>query len=176
MKKIFLLLFSALAFVACEGPQGPPGFNGFNGEDIVAESFEVELDFFAPNFSQQISYPSSINVFETDMTLVYILFDQDNDGQGNPLDIWRLLPQTLYSDFGEYQYNYDFTNLDVRIFLDGPPSTNFEFFGPADLSNQIFRVVILPVALANNPGIDVTDYESVMQLGGMDAGDVIRIE
>lgn len=170
MKKIFLLLFSAMALVACDGPQGPPGFNGVN---FVGQSFEVTVDFFGPDFEAVVPYSPRVEFFPTDMTLVYILFDGFVDDAGNNVDVWRLLPQTLYSDFGEYQYNYDFTDLDVRIFMDGPASTNFAFFGPADLNNQVFRVVILPVELASMPGIDFTDYESVMQLGGMDSSDVI---
>ena len=110
------------------------------------------------------------------MILIYILFDQTTDNFGNPLNIWRLLPQTLYSDFGEYQYNYDATRFDARIFLDGPALTNFAFLGPADLNDQIFRVVILPVDFANDPTLDITDYNSVMELGGLDESDIITVE
>ena len=182
MKKIYLLLLSAVVLMSCEGPQGPPGFDGFDGRDgqdgvnIVAQSFEVELDFDAPDYEQTVVYPADIEVFDTDMTLVYILFDVTTDQNGDPLDVWRLLPQTLYSDFGEYQYNFDATNLDTRIFLDGPASTNFNLLGAGDLEDQIFRIVILPVDLANNPNLDVSDYNSVMNVGGLTTEDIITIE
>lgn len=179
MKKIYLLLLSIVALTACEGDQGPPGFDGRDGLLRLPVSFEANRSFSAPDFEAFISYSDFVNINNVgldDMTLVYILFDQTTDGAGNPLDIWRLLPQTLYSDFGEYQYNYDATNLDVRVFLDGPASTNFSFFGPADLNDQIFRVVILPVDFANDPTLDITDYQSVMELGGLDENDIITIE
>ncbi|MGB5980989.1 MAG: dihydrolipoamide dehydrogenase [Nonlabens sp.] len=185
MKKIFLLLLSATVFIACEGDQGPPGFDGIDGRDgrdglnVLPLSFEQTVNFSAPEYENFINYSDFVNINDVgleDMTLVYILFDQTTDDQGNPLDVWRLLPQTLYSDFGEYQYNYDATNLDVRVFLDGPASTDFTLLGPGDLENQTFRVVILPVDYANDPTLDVTDYNNVMQVTGLGNSDFIKIE
>ena len=176
MKKIYLLVLSIVALVACEGDQGLPGFDGRDGVDLRAQSFQVTLNFNAPDYSVIVPYNFAARVFPEDITLVYILFGEGVDNQGFTFDIWRLLPQTLYSDFGEYQYNYEFTDLDVRIFIDGPLSTNFDFLGPADLNNQIFRVVSIPIELASNPNFDVTDYQSVMELGGITDSDIITIE
>ena len=177
MKKIYLLVLSIVALVACEGDQRPPGFDGFDGVDLRAQSFQVTLNFGAPDYSQRVFFPDDLPQLSLDeMALVYIRFAQEPDGQGGLINVWRLLPQTLYSDFGEYQYNYDATFEDVRIFLDGPASTNFAFFGPADLNNQVFRIVVLPIDLANDPNFDVTDYNSVMELGGITDSDIITIE
>lgn len=174
MKKIFLLLFSAVALLSCEGPQGPPGFDGVN---FVGQSFEVTVDFDAfNNYEVIVPYSPRVDVFPTDMTLVYILFDEVPDNNGNTIDVWRLIPQTLYASFGEYQYNYDATNSDVRLFMDSPVFSDLDLLRPADLTNQTFRVVILPVELANMPGIDFTDYNSVMQLGGIETDDIIVVE
>jgi hypothetical protein len=173
MKKILLLLVLADAFTACEGDQGPPGFDGVN---IVAQSFEITVDFSAPDYSVFVPYPNNIEVFPNDMTLIYILFDEVPGNNGGTVDVWRLLPQTLHTDFGEFQYNFDFTNGDATIFLDGPASTNFNNLTTADLNNQTFRIVILPAELANNPLLDVTDYNAVMNLANLNADDIIKIE
>ena len=42
--------------------------------------------------------------------------------------------------------------------------------------NQIFRVVILPADLANDPTLDITDYNSVMHLGGITETDILKVE
>lgn len=168
MKKIFLLLFSTLLLISCEGDQGPPGFDGRDGVDLKAQSFQVSVNFAAPDYSVTVPYGNLPRLSNDEMALVYILFEEFIDDAGNNVDVWRLLPQTLYSDFGEYQYNYDFTDRDVRIFLDGPASTNFVFLGPADLNDQVFRIVVLPIDLANDPNFDVTDYNSVMELGSVE--------
>ncbi|BAO55279.1 dihydrolipoamide dehydrogenase [Nonlabens marinus] len=173
MKKILLLLVIAAGFSACEGDQGPPGFDGVN---IVAQSFETTVNFSAPDYSVLVPYPNNITVFPNDMTLAYILFDQVPGNNGGLVDVWRLLPQTLYTDFGEFQYNYDFTNGDATLFLDGPASTDFNNLTTADLNNQTFRIVILPAELANNPLLDVTDYEAVMNLANLNNSDIIKIE
>ncbi len=177
MKKVILLLALAVGFASCEGDQGPPGPPGPPGFDGIAQSFETTLNFSAPDYSNLVVYPNNIEIIEGDMTLVYILFDEIPGNNGGTVDLWRLLPQTLYSDFGEYQYNYDFTSGDATIFLDGPLSTDFTQLTPADLENQTFRIVILPVDfLGQNPGLDVSDYNAVMNAASLGSQDVIEIQ
>lgn len=169
MKKLTLLLALAITLIACEGPQGPPGVN------VVAQSFEtLPTDFIGPRYEALFDFPPQIEVFPDDMVLVYILWE-DTDEFGNPIDIWRLLPQVLYTDVGEFQYNYDHTSADVRIFLDAPDRATLDNLLPADLFGQIFRVVILPNELATGD-LDVTDYEAVMQHGGLEVNDIQVIE
>ncbi len=179
MKKIILLLAITAAFISCTGPSGPPGLNGINGLDgqnIVAQSYEIQRNFTAPDYGFRIDHPTDIEVLETDMILVYILWDEVPATDGGTIDIWRLLPQTVYSDFGEFAYNYESTFIDVDIFLDGPASTDFNLLAPADIDNQIFRIVILPVDLANDPTLDITDYNSVINVGKISESDIIVIE
>jgi len=177
MKKLALLLTLAVVFISCEGPQGPRGFDGRNGDDFVAQSYEITGSFSALN-NYEISgfHPVDITVFESDMILVYISWETVTAGDGLPTDVWRLVPQTIYSDFGEFSYNYDSTFEDIRIFLDGPSTTDFNLLAPADTDNQIFRVVILPADLANDPTLDITDYNSVMHLGGITETDILKVE
>lgn len=176
MKKLALLLTLAVIFISCEGPQGPPGFDGLNGTNIVAQSFEITTNFNAPDYESLVVYPNNIEIFDTDMTLIYILWDEVPANNGGTIDVWRLLPQTVYTDFGEFQYNYDATNGDANIFLDAPSTFDFNNLSFGDLNNQTFRIVILPVDLASNPLLDITDYNSVMNLSGLTTQDIITIE
>lgn len=158
MKRILsLITLFALVFTSCEGPQGPPGFDGLdgqNGVNIVAQAFEIELDFTEDNaYSFVEAYGPNFEVFPTDVALVYISWEVDN-GE----DIWRLLPQTAYFDDGELVYNYDFTQTDVRFFLDG--TTDFSLLDDAFTLNQVFRVVVVP---ADNLGrLNVNDFDAVV--------------
>jgi hypothetical protein len=155
MKKIlsFITVFTLL-LTSCEGPQGPPGFDGFDGQDgeiIASSAFEIELDFTeADNYEFIEAY--GFEVLPTDVTLVYVLWETLN-GQ----DVWRLVPQTVQFDDGNLTYNYDFTQTDVRLFLEG--STDFTLLDDAFTLNQVFRVVVIP---ADNVGrIDYSNLETV---------------
>lgn len=165
MRKLSLLFILAITLIACEGPEGPPGVN------IVAQSFEATINFQGPDYSAIVPYPADIEVFPDDMVLVYILWDQDTGLDGNPIDIWRLLPQVSYTDVGEFQYNYDHTNADARIFLDAPDLSTLDNLLPADLNNQIFRIVLLPNEMATDD-LDITDYDAVMRQGGLDTNNI----
>jgi hypothetical protein len=179
MKYITSLIAIAFLFISCEGPQGPPGFdgaNGLNGGEVLAQSFEVTVDFVAPDYENIIQFPNNRDIQADDMTLIYILWDEVPGNNGGTVDVWRLLPQTVYTSFGEFQYNYDATNGDARIFLDAPSSFDFNNLSAADLNNQTFRIVVLPVEHQNNPLLDITDYNSVMNLAGLSNSDIITIE
>ncbi|PQJ19079.1 MULTISPECIES: dihydrolipoamide dehydrogenase [Nonlabens] len=174
MKKIILLVIAAVTFAACEGPQGPPGFDGLDGVNVTAQSFEITTDFFAPDYAQLIPFPNNIQTFPDDMVLTYLLWDEVPGNNGGTVDVWRLLPQVLYTDFGEFQYNYDATNGDVELFIDAPATTDLSQLAPADLQNQTFRIVILPVELAGT--VDVTNYQEVMSAAQLSTNDIIVIE
>ncbi|MFD2917883.1 hypothetical protein [Psychroserpens luteus] len=151
MKKILALLFiSTFLFTACEGEQGPPGFDGGL---IVSSAFEISVDFTQTNNYEFIE-AYGFQVYPSDVTLVYILWDTQN-GQ----DIWRLLPQTVEFIDGNLTYNYDFTQTDVRFFLDG--TTNFNLLGQEWTQNQVFRVVVVPAD--NVDGLDTSNLDLVMQ-------------
>ena len=163
MKRIitFISVF-ALLLTACTGDQGPPGFDGRDGErgpqgfpGFVASAFEIEVNFNASNNFEYFE-PYGFEVFASDVTLVYIEWEVDN---GDP--IWRLLPQTVYFDNGDVlAYNFDFTQQDVRFFLDG--TANLNALDPIWTQNQAFRVVVIPAE--NIDGIDFTDLDTVLSL------------
>ncbi|TPV32379.1 hypothetical protein FJ651_12505 [Paucihalobacter ruber] len=167
MKKLFTL-FTAVVLIglsSCEGPQGPPGPPGLNGADgqdgevgiIVSQAFEIVLDFNEQNNYEFIE-PYGFEVFPTDVTLVFILWE---DIAGT--EVWRLLPQSVEFSDGNLVYNYDFTQEDVRFFLDG--TTNFAALGNEWTQAQVFRVVVVP---ADNLGRqNLTDFDAIMALYGI---------
>lgn len=137
--------------------------------DTIAQSFETTVDFIGPDYEVVIPTPNSIDQFENDMTLVYLLWDE------TPADTWRLLPQVLYTDFGEFQYNYQATTINTRIFIDAPASTDLNQLSTADISNQTFRIVRIPVGLFSSD-LDINNYDAVMSAIGLDAQDIMVIE
>jgi len=185
MKKITLVLgaFLTLFFVACEGPQGPPGFDGFDGLDgldgqdginILGKVIDIEGDFTAENeYSIFFEFPQNIEVFETDVVLVYILWDQTEDSNGDPVDVWRLLPQTRILDQGLLQYNYDHTFFDVNLFLES--DFNLTTLQPGDTDNQVFRIAVLPAETLSGSKIDKSNIEGIMGMLNMNELDVQKI-
>ncbi|MBO3098200.1 hypothetical protein [Gelidibacter pelagius] len=163
MKKIVSLLFvTAMLMTACTGsqgppgPPGPPGNTGTPGNDggiIASSAFEIDVTFNADNeFSFTENY--GFEVLKSDVTLVYILWDTI-DGT----DIWRLMPQMVTFNNGNLIYNFDFTQTDVRFFLDG--TVDFTTLGTEWTNNQVFRVVVIPAD--NVDGIDISNLNEVMQ-------------
>lgn len=149
MKKLvsILLIFAAVVITSCEGPMGPPGLDG---DTFIGSVFEIEDDFTPSNdFRLYFDFPNNFMVYDTDVVLVYMLWEQ-TDG----LDVWRLMPQTvvlktIYPDRSEtdvLQYNFDYTINDVQIFLEG--TVDFNTLLPAEANNQVFRIVVLPADFA----------------------------
>lgn len=163
MKRILTLIsVFTLLFTACEGPQGPPGFEGPQGLDginFVGQSFERIIDFTPDNgYQETLEIPIDIELRESDMVLVYRLVDVVDD-----FDVWKLLPETVFTDNGEF-FQYDFEhNFDfVTIFIDAPSTFNFNNLLPGDTDSQTFRVVVLPVDFINSTNLNLNDFNSVM--------------
>ena len=154
MKRIlsFITVFTLL-LTACEGDPGPQGPPGRDGAIIASSAFEIQLDFTAAN-NYSFVEPYGFEVLPTDVTLVYMSWEVDN-GQ----DVWRLLPQSVVFDDGnDLVYNFDFTQNDVRFFLEG---SDLDALGPEWTQAQVFRVVVIP---ADNVGrLDITDLNAVME-------------
>ena len=169
MKRILTLIsVFALLLTACVGDTGPPGFDGFDGLDgldgeiIASSAFEIVVDFnTANNFEFVEAY--GFTVFPSDVTLVYILWDTIN-GQ----DVWRLMPQTVIFGDGSLVYNFDFTQEDVRFFLDG--TTDFNALDDVWTQGQVFRVVVIPAD--NIDGIDVSNINAVLNANNIQSFDL----
>ena len=156
MKRILsIIALFTIVLTACEGAPGPPGpagFDGQNGGIITSNAFEVQVNFNINN-QYQIIEPYGFRVFEYDMTLVYILWEII-DGQ----DVWRLLPQsTTLIGGATLTYNFDFTQTDVKIFLEG--TANFNNLEAVWTQGAVFRIVVIPadnVSGISNP--EMTDF------------------
>lgn len=185
MKKINILLGAILTlfFISCEGPQGPPGFDGLDGRDgldgqdgvnILGKVLDIEGSFTPENeYAIFYEFPPSVEVFETDVVLVYLLWDQTEDGNGDPVDIWRLMPQTRILDQGLLQYNFDYTFFDVSLFLE----SDFDLgtLVPADTDNQVFRIAVLPAEVAQGSKLDVSNIHMVMGRLGITEDEVEKV-
>ena len=168
MKKIALLFLALplVLFTACEGDQGPPGLDGVN---ILGSVFEVNANFNAGNdYRNFFSYPPNVEVFESDVVLVYLLEETTPEG----LDVWSLLPQTFFTADGTLIYNFDHTSVDVSVYLFADFDLNF--LGPEFTNNQIFRVAIVPADFAEN--IDTFDLEAVMNGINVTTSDIERLD
>lgn len=151
MKKLMFLMVLVVG-AACQGPMGPEGLPGEDGEIIASKAFEIEVDFNDANdYAHLEEY--GFNVLSSDVTLVYALW-----GAENGKDIWRLLPQQVFFEEGLLQYNFDFTDVDVNIFLDAtfPLST----LSSQWTNDQVFRVVVVPADLVGRP--NYADYDATM--------------
>ncbi|GAA4974217.1 hypothetical protein [Algibacter aquimarinus] len=169
MKRIlsFITVFTLL-LTSCTGEQGPPGFDGFDGIDgedgglVFASAFEIEVNFNADN-NFQFTEPYGFEVFPSDVTLVYIEWETD---AGEP--IWRLLTQTEYFNDGILVYNYDFTQQDVKFFLDG--TVDFNTLDDTWTQNQVFRVVVVPAI--NIDGLDTSDFNLIMDASAIESFEI----
>ncbi|HZH72366.1 MAG TPA: hypothetical protein VFD91_07735 [Mariniphaga sp.] len=172
--KIFIKIFflAIVVFIAgCRGEQGPPGApgeDGLDGDLFLPQVFEIEGDFTAENeFSLFFEFPSSIEVFESDIVLAYILWDVVESQDGEDLDLWRLLPQTVALNEGVFMYNYDHTFVDVSIFMEG--TVDLATLPEGDLANQVFRIVVLPADFnVKNNLRDIEDFNLMMKSIGID--------
>lgn len=158
MKKLFVLVFS-LALMSCEGPQGPQGPPGFDG--LIGSIFEANITFSPANeYSAIVPFPSNVNVFESDVVMVYLLEEQVSDPSG-PIDVWTPLPQSFFVDGGnQVVYNFNHTFLDVNLFLDG--NINLDTLGPGFTNNQIFRIAVIPADFAEEFDINLENYNEVI--------------
>ncbi|WP_290696381.1 dihydrolipoamide dehydrogenase [Lacinutrix sp.] len=159
MKRIlFVISIFALFLTSCSGTDGLDGRDGQDGGIFVAQSFERTIDLVSSNnFQQTLEIPLDIDLFESDMVLVYRL-----NGQAGGFDVWKVLPETIYTNNGqEFQYNFEHNFDFVTIFIDGPSTFNFNNLLPGDTLDQTFRIVILPVDFVNSKNIDVNNYGEV---------------
>ncbi len=185
MRKISIVLgtFLALFIMSCEGPIGPPGFDGFDGLDgldgqdgvnILGTVIDIEGDFIADDYSIFYEFPQTVEVFESDVILIYLLWGQTEDSNGEAVDIWRLLPQTRILDQGLLQYNYDFTFFDVNIFLEA--DFDLSTLQAGDTDDQVFRIAVLPAELAAGSKLDRSNVEAVMRTLGVEEAAVQKIK
>lgn len=157
INRILLILTIAL-FSACigeEGPMGPPGEDGVN---ILGSVYEIKGNF-SPSNEYSLYYEFPENLVDGDVVMVYILWDQVSDNHGGLIDVWRPLPQTVLLNDGIFQYNFDYTLGDVKVYLEG----DLNVLNSGDTNNQIFRIAVIPADLVTSKSVDVNNFNAVMK-------------
>jgi len=180
MKKtlMFLSLLFTVFALSCTGPVGPPGFDGPPGpqgaqgsvgpagSETLATVFDVKGTFTTANdFRIYFEFPKDkIEVFDTDVVMVYRLWEKIKDPKGD-IPVYRPLPQTVFLPKGLMQYSFDHTFLDASMFIDTQfDRTTLEAKWTTD---QTFRVAIIPADFAKNgrmKAVDYNNYEEVSDL------------
>ncbi|MGK0386120.1 MAG: hypothetical protein ACI849_000727 [Patiriisocius sp.] len=150
MKNLFLFLsLSSFLFISsCS--------NDDDDQEIseIGQVFETTLDFtFDNDYSQLVNIPSYVDVYESDVILVYWLEDVIPGNNGESFDLWSPLPQTIYLDGGSFQYTFNHTFIDVLLFLQG--DINLNTLGSDFTNNQTFRIAVVPAEFADtNPTME----------------------
>ncbi|MEC4049071.1 hypothetical protein OX284_006495 [Flavobacterium sp. SUN046] len=176
MKKIILVLaiIGMIMLQGCSGPQGVPGPQGQNGQDgLLSEVFELQnVNFgYDPNIGYNIYRTLNPNIYPSDNLLVYRMTGTINSST----PIWQLMPRTLYLPQGELDYDFDFSKVDFTIYAGG----NYNLANtPAYITNQTFRIVILPGYFSNKNAkqVDLSDYNAVIKAFNIDDSQVKVIQ
>lgn len=144
MKKLIRFLFvfisMMLVFTSCgeRGPVGPEGPQGPPGPEILPTAFEFNANMRpSNNFEFYQSIPNQIEVFEQDVLLAFILEDYIPE---DDLEVWRKLPITEFNSRGTQLIDYDFTLIDIRIFMDA----NYGLNNTDTLDDVLIRTVHIP--------------------------------
>ncbi len=168
MRKITLLIafIGMIALQGCTGPQGAPGQNGQDG--LLSEVFELQnVSFgFDTTNGYNIYRTLSPNIYASDNLLIYRMTGTIN----STTPIWQLIPRTLYLTQGQLDYDYDFSKVDFTIYAGG----NYDISTtPAYLTNQTFRVVVIPGYFSNKmKTVDTSDYNAVIKAYNIDDSNV----
>ncbi|MEN8249480.1 MAG: hypothetical protein ABFS32_11155 [Bacteroidota bacterium] len=173
MKKIYTILIAliTISFTSCfqevgpagpPGPEGPTGPAGADGESAFVFEYS-DVDFISPNYEVFLDYPDGFEGLDTDVSLVYLLWEVVQDDQANDLEIWRALPQTVFTENGFIYYNFDFSKIDAHLFM----ITDFDptLLEAIDTDDWIVRIVVIPGDLytGGRPSIDHSDYSAVKE-------------
>ena len=165
MKNLILVIGSFILLTSCTdngniGPRGPAGLPGPEGAvGAAGESgyvFEYSnINFTAPDYAAILAYPDDFEGLVSDVALAYLLWDVQEIGS-ELIDVWRPLPQTVFTENGTLQYNFDFTAFDVRLFLDS--NFSLDLLTAFDTDEWVVRVVVVPGDFLSGGRLDVSDY------------------
>lgn len=150
MKKLIKFLFVALSltlFIAScgdRGPVGPEGPRGPAGPSILPVSFEFNADLLRSNgFEFFHDIPPQIDIIETDVMLAYVFEEYIPE---DDLEVWRKMPVIDFNNRGTLLLDFDFTMLDMRIFL----NANYSLGSLDEFEGLLIRAVHIPADFLNN--------------------------
>ncbi len=158
-----------------QGPQGPAGTAGPAGPQTLGTVFDVKGAFTTANdFRIYFEFPKDkIEVFDTDVVMVYRLWEKIADPKGD-IPVYRPLPQTVFLPKGAMQYSFDHTFLDASMFLDTQfDRTTLEAKWTTD---QTFRVVVIPADFAKNGRLKALDYNNYQEVSDLLQIDQRKVE
>ncbi|MEX0929381.1 MAG: hypothetical protein WDZ53_08250 [Balneolales bacterium] len=157
--KSLLISLILISLAACTGERGPAGPAGPSGPEVLPISFEFEVDLLEEDgFEFCSDIPGQIEVYESDVMLAYVLEDfiEDED-----LGVWRQLPVTEFNDRGTLLFDFDFTAVDVCIFLDA----NYPLEPDDEFEQVLIRAVHVPAVLVSqNMSASIKDSHYLWEL------------
>ena len=77
-----------------QGPEGPTGSTGDQGESAFVFEYS-NVNFSSPDYEIFLNYPDDFTGLDTDVTLVYLLWEVTTDGDGNDLEIFINASDTI---------------------------------------------------------------------------------
>lgn len=160
MKKYFTLMMLAIfgfAVISCDRNDDPI----VQDNDTYSTMRDVTGSFTNAN---SFAFTQGINIANTDVVLVYRKLS----------DAWQLIPKSVYlpnltgyPTGRTFDYNYVFDSQNVQIRIDDPTFNLTTEITPAEvgqyLSNQKFRIVLIPASEGKNAAVDYNDYQSVIK-------------
>lgn len=170
IKRLTILFLLTILLASCgrRGPVGPEGPEGPAGPEILPIAFEFNATMIpSNNYEHFESIPDQIVVFDSDVMLAFILEDYIPD---DDLEVWRKLPITEFNSRGTYLIDYDFTVIDIRIFLDANYNLNIN----DSLEDALIRAVHIPANFVSKMRGDQSfrDVETFTELQGMLGTDI----
>ena len=145
------------------GPVGPQGPEGAPGETGYVFEY-TDIFFVGPDYEVFLEFPLDFETLPSDVALVYLLWQVD-EVDGEVIEIWRPLPQQVFTQDGLLQYNFDFSLYDVRLFLDS--EFPLDWLTAIDTDDWIARVVVVPGDFWASGRVDFNDYEEVQDALGL---------
>tara|TARA_R110002020_G_scaffold512_1_gene2531 strand:- start:98 stop:643 length:546 start_codon:yes stop_codon:yes gene_type:complete len=167
MKKITIILsLFTLVLASCSGSDGRDGIDGLDGINTLSAVFEVTgIDYVYDSannewFTQNPIPFDGIEVLEGDAVLVYLADGTVTASDGQPTDLWKLMPITFFDASGEFQYEFNYTFDSVELNIVG----NFDLstLNDAAVSNQKVRIVVIPAEYAQDFNGNFSNYNEVM--------------
>lgn len=136
-----------------------------NDEVLVQDNdtYSVMTDLTGSlNSGNQYTLTQGINIAQSDVVLVY----RDINSNSNLSSVWQLLPKTEFLGGGrELDYNFLFDSQNVEIYTEA----NFDqtlltaIEAGQYLTNQRFRIVLVPASPTKNASVNYEDYQSVIK-------------